>query len=271
MASATALDLIHRLVGAAHQAVQRLTIIWLAAGDPDRQCDPGSVGPDDLGHIARHGITQKLGALRGGHVIGANEPNREFIAAEAGDQIAWAKCPAQQCGGATQDVVAHFMAQPVVDRLEMIEVGEDQRTGLVVAILPHRVTLHLLQKRTAIEQAGQRVGPRLPGHVELEGLPFQQHADDLGDRADQQAVIAVPGAVVRMAPGDETGVFTEPGAAGRDEYRAPIRGRCRRFEVGGSRLRRSLRHRFPRHRQGSRRPSRWLRTAPQRLRRPVHG
>src|ERR1019366_4399126 len=123
VATTAAFDLIHRPIGAEHQAVERFPVPRLLA--------------------------------------------RELIASEARDQIGGTERLAQQGGGAPQHVVARFMTQPVVDRLEVVEIGEHEGTGLVIAVLAGGVTLDLLQERAPVEQAGERGGARLLGHVEL--------------------------------------------------------------------------------------------------------
>ena len=73
-------------------------------------------------------------------------------------------------GGPHQHLVAHLVTQPVVHRLEIVEVGEQQRSRLVLTIEPVDVAGHLLEEGAAVEQPGHRIGPRLACHLLLDRL-----------------------------------------------------------------------------------------------------
>ena len=61
------------------------------------------------------GITQEFRPCSAAvHVIGAIQPNRELIAAETRDEVGRTKCLAKQGRGAAQDLIAGFVAEPVL-------------------------------------------------------------------------------------------------------------------------------------------------------------
>ena len=87
---------------------------------------------------------------------------------------------AQHLGDMDQDVVAHFVAELVVDRLERVHIDKHQSAGRVFGVQAVNVALHLLEEGAAVEQAGQRIGASLAAHFLLNRLMFQDHTDDTG-------------------------------------------------------------------------------------------
>src|SRR3546814_5496961 len=75
--------------------------------------------------------------------------DREFLAADAGDERSFGHRRAQHAREAAQHLVTAVMPDRVVDVLEMIEIGEQQ--GLVAGAADR-----LAQKGPAVEQPGQR-------------------------------------------------------------------------------------------------------------------
>ena len=89
-------------------------------GHPDPAPFPFDAQPLD-------GPPQALGehARRGG--IGTGQQHQEFLAAIAADDIARAQLPAQGLRHGPQAMVAAGMAMGIVDRLEPIEIDEQDR------------------------------------------------------------------------------------------------------------------------------------------------
>ena len=116
----------------------------------------------------------------------------EFVAAEAGDQVGLAHARFQPFGDQAQQIVAHRMAERVVDVLEMIEI--EIVHGELVAAAPGAGEFQIepFEKGRAIGQPGQRVGARQLGDL-LGGALF------LGDVAEKPdaAEIFLFGAVQR--------------------------------------------------------------------------
>ena len=104
----------------------------------------------DLAQFARHFGTEVLGAFGRGHVVGAIHPQRKLVAAQPCDEIARPHGLAQDVGGAHQNLVTRLVAQPVVHRLEVVEIGEQQRSRLILTIEPVDVAGHLLDNRRRV-------------------------------------------------------------------------------------------------------------------------
>ena len=93
-----------------------------------------------------------------------------------------------------QNLVAHLMTEAIIHRLEVVEIGEEQRSGLFLTVKPVDVAAQFLKEGTTIEQSSQRIGSRLARHLLLDGFMFQHHPDEGGRGVDQQHVFGVPAA-----------------------------------------------------------------------------
>ena len=140
----------------------------------------GPATPANSCKTCEHVAAQAVGAFRRGKVVGAVEPQSEFVAAQPGDEIGRPDGVAQERRGALQHFVARLVSELVVHRLEAIEVGVEQRARLILAIQPIDVTNQLLEERAPVQQSGQRVGAGLVRHFPLDGLMLQHHPDQTG-------------------------------------------------------------------------------------------
>lgn len=73
-----------------------------------------------------------------------------------------------------QQLVAHFMAERVVEHLELVQVQEQQRPGPAFARSQHRGLGQAVQQQAAIGQAGQRI-------VEGQAFDLGRGQPDIGD------------------------------------------------------------------------------------------
>ena len=86
------------------------------------------------------------GCIRGlGGVVHAFEEHRELVAAEAGDGVRRAHGDLQAAGHLLEDVVAGGVAEAVVDRLEVVEVDEDDRDVREPALRAHERVLDAVE------------------------------------------------------------------------------------------------------------------------------
>jgi len=87
MTTALPLHLIHRLIGAAQQAVHRFAAACLTCRDADGQRRQGPFA-GDLSQCLRHGGAKMVGAFGCRHVVRAIHPQGEFIPTKPGQLLA---------------------------------------------------------------------------------------------------------------------------------------------------------------------------------------
>ena len=119
-------------------------------------------------------------------VADAVEHHDELVAAEAGQQVAGAQAAAQPVGHLLEQVVAGLVAEPVVDRLEPVEVAEEQARRGPARRLGERLVEPLRGERP-VGQAGQRVVGGAPAQLVLEPLAVVDHARGQHHRAVRRA------------------------------------------------------------------------------------
>ncbi|CDX60840.1 hypothetical protein MPL3365_450022 [Mesorhizobium plurifarium] len=142
---------------------------WLAAG---RKLGFADAQPDRF--------RDQEGARR----VGARQEDREFLAADAADNVGAAQLPLDRAGDQLQRLVAAVMAETVVDRFEMVGIDDQQRAGIgdVMAACLVEIGLHQHREGAAIEDGRQAVGRRdnaelLLGDRELAHLPHQEEQE----------------------------------------------------------------------------------------------
>ena len=142
----------------------------------------------------------------------ARQDHRELVAAQTGEHIGLPQAGAQLVGDPDEQLVAGVVAQGVVDRLEAVEVEDQQRAGGAVAAALGDLGLHRGRESAAVQQAGERVvvdevahaalGEALLGHVhgvdEHRGVTLAGAVDQRHVHRDAQAA-PVGGQQVRVA------------------------------------------------------------------------
>ena len=109
----------------------------------------------------------------------------ELVAADAIGAIGPAQRPAEQLAEAAQYAVAAGMAAPVVDRLELVEVDEEQAQRDLVAQRAGNLPVELLVEGAMVAEPGEGVGQRI-GHGSLVAdLEVGLGGDDRGDGSSQ--------------------------------------------------------------------------------------
>ena len=119
----------------------------------------------------------------------AGEHDEELLAAEAVDELEGVQALAQLIGDVAQRGVAARMAVLVVDRLEVVDVAQQQAHRLAGQARLMAELGEARDQRVAVEQAGQRIDDRLVAMVQLGGLKRpddRDDADEQRERGDQR-------------------------------------------------------------------------------------
>ncbi len=163
--AARRLGLVHRRVRVAHQGIDVAAVLRIQA-DADRRRDVQAAAFDG----ARRGQRRDdRVADRGGSgtLLDPGQQHDEFIAPEARHQVARAHRAHQPARDFAQQLVAHQVAKRIVDRLEPVQVEEDQRQAralvrfVAAGHAAHR-RIEPVRQHGAVGQAGQAV---VVGHV----------------------------------------------------------------------------------------------------------
>ena len=88
---------------------------------------------------------------------GVRQQNAELFAPVAGDQVGVAGGVAKGLGDPHQHIVAHTMPVLIVDRLEMVHVGQDAAQGVVVPVGALPLRLELVEQPPPVHAPGQHV------------------------------------------------------------------------------------------------------------------
>ena len=151
------------LFGQVHGHVGVLDQLGDAAGvrrvqaDADAHADEDLLPPGEL-EGGRQGVDQRLrhGGGLAGRVDGFQH-QQEFVAPQPGQRVLLAQPGRQTAGQQGQQLVAHRMAQAVVDVLEAVQVQVEHRHLLRMAFGPIDGVLQTRQHEQPIGQAGERV------------------------------------------------------------------------------------------------------------------
>ena len=141
----------------------------LAVAGEQRDADASAQGPDHRDRLAGLGkLLDQFTALGVGKVtlVDALEQDGELVAAPARHGIRRPNHTDQTFGSHDQHAVTDFMAVAVVDRLEVVEVDEQQRAATVAAPAAGDGMGQALFQEPAIGEPGQAVVGR-----EIEQLP----------------------------------------------------------------------------------------------------
>src|SRR4051812_31469403 len=167
---------------------------------------PGERLEDALGGVGR---------LLGG--LDALEQHGELVAAEARGRVAGADARGEALADLEQDLVAGGVAEAVVDRLEVVEVDEDDRQADVVAAGAGDAVAHALGEQRAVREAGDRVVEGLMGELLLERLALGHVAaveDDAAHVLVVEQVRVLDLELQRLAVAVAQGALEHLGAAG---------------------------------------------------------
>ena len=125
-----ALGLVQRLVGALDQPGERLARMYWAHPIDIVMWPRSSPFTFERIRLLGHGLADLLGQLARALQVGLRQDHGELLAAVARGQIAALDRLGQHLRHQTQHLIADLMAVGVVELLEMIDVGEQQRQRL---------------------------------------------------------------------------------------------------------------------------------------------
>ena len=103
--------------------------------------------------------------LRG---AGVRQQAAELLAADPEQEIGRSDAGVDQTDDAGEHVVAACMAEAVVERLEVVEVEEQERQRRALVAVARHQPLAARHEGAAVERAGQRIGLRLGALLKLE-------------------------------------------------------------------------------------------------------
>ena len=133
-----------------------------------------SASRTDVGDLA--GVVGRRDAL---------EQDDELVAAEARQRVTGPDGTAQPVPDDPQQLVAHLVAQVVVDHLEAVDVTEEHGDLAARPVRLEQCVVQVVEQEPPVRQAGQRVLERVPGQLLLEGLALGRVAED--DRRPRRA------------------------------------------------------------------------------------
>jgi hypothetical protein len=201
--SAAFLGVVHGGVGVFHQHLDA-GAVFRVEGDADRERCAQLLVVDFEGRFELD--EDFFGHPRG--VVGAvhaGEHDQEFIAALAADRVGVADTAREPQRNALQQLVAHQVAERVVDCLEAVQIEEQQRDAVALAGGVGEGLLQAVVEKRPVGQAGQRVVMGQEGDARLGGLAF-------GDIGKNRHVMGQASALVahgadRQGRGVEGAVF----------------------------------------------------------------
>ncbi len=166
------LGLVQRDIGALQQPVD-VDGVLRAQGDPDAAVDVQShlVQLERLPQRVEQPIRDGL-CVRG---VRTGKQQGELVAAQPGEHVALPQHPLDARADLAEELVAHVVSEAVVDLLEAVQVQDQQRQAAHRrGARPEQGLRHLVQ-RTAVGQAGERIGARL--HAALGQGPDLQEGE----------------------------------------------------------------------------------------------
>ena len=153
---ARALGRVERLVGGAEQILGHGPNILGQRGDPDARADALSVRK----HVMLEHVADPVGVDLGARLWRLHQEDGELVAAVAADHVDTARVREEKLADAAERLVAHRVAQLVVDRLEAVEVEQSDR---------HRVVEAAVAGNLLLETDGEEAAVVQPRHLVLEG------------------------------------------------------------------------------------------------------
>ena len=178
--AAALLGLVQRVVGRAQQRGRGLGVTGKAGqseADRDRHRVPGELVAEPAAEPFGQDDAVGLG--------GVGEDQGEFLTAHPRRDVDLARVGVDDPRDARQHGVAGLVSQPVVDLLEVIDVPGQDAHRQAAAPGPLKLEIEQLAEAAAVEQLGQRIGPRRVIQPGDQGIDARSHDPD-DHRGDQQ-------------------------------------------------------------------------------------
>ena len=184
------LGAVHREVGVAQQVVGVDPVLGIDADAGARaQDDLVVVGPARLGEAVEKPARHERGVVGAGEVLHEHD---ELVTPDARDEVGAAGPGSQPLGHRLQDGVAGGVAEPVVDRLEAVEVEKDERTARPLASGAGERALQGVEEERAVGQPGEAVVAREALELRLRALPLQEEGEEAADVGEGRDPFLVP-------------------------------------------------------------------------------
>ena len=129
-----------------------------------------------------HDPPELLGDGRGGVGVGLGQHDQELLAPVAAGRVDGADVRREECAHMAQHRVAGGMAMGVVEALEVVEVGQDDRQRVPEPARPLVLLVHATQHGLAVRDAGERVDRR--------EAPGVRHAIGQGREGEPEPAVA---------------------------------------------------------------------------------
>jgi len=143
--------------GAVRTADQLGHLLVLPLGDADRDRH-GPPMRERLGRLVRRQrFAESLADVERAVLVGAGQDDQELLAAPAADRVLGPERPVEDLRGVDEHGVTNAVTEPVVDRLEVVEVDDEKREGQIVAARGAERIVQVLLDRAAVAQAGERI------------------------------------------------------------------------------------------------------------------
>src|ERR1019366_1184133 len=134
-------------------------------GDRDRG-RPGAFERKWLSQGCQDTLTDQLGGVFGRDTVGDDD---ELVSAQTPQSVGFSKHLAETYSDGSQEVVTHAVAEVVVDRLELVEVDEEDRSLGTKTPVANQKLLDPVDDEVSVRQAGQDVVTRLEDDLFLAG------------------------------------------------------------------------------------------------------
>src|SRR5207247_8788650 len=125
---------------------------------------------------ALEGREETLGDLEGAAARARLDQHRELIATHPGNRVADADRVPEPIGHGDEDLVALTVTEAVVDRLEVVEVEEEDGESLSRATHPGQRVLQPIGEEGPVREAGEGVMEGLVAELVLERAPLRDVA-----------------------------------------------------------------------------------------------
>src|SRR4051794_10212991 len=148
-----AFRLVERAVGGGHQALADRGLGEGRDAEADRDVDARAVGREDRPLLQR--APSALGETGGAVEVGAWQHDRKLPPAPACRHVDLAHALAQRLGELDEHAIADRVAEAVVDRLEVVEVGEHERHRAAEALGAHQLAGERFLAVPSVREAGE--------------------------------------------------------------------------------------------------------------------
>src|SRR5690348_12851434 len=154
--AALPLGVIKRLVGAAHEIPQAGHGV-IGLGDADAHRDPQAFALRDE-RLRLERLAQALGERDRLLAALVRQQQHELLAADPREDVGVALGALAHRGDGANDRISGCVAEPVVDRLEQVDIEDEERERFVVALEAEPFRFCQVEEMAAVANAGQLVG-----------------------------------------------------------------------------------------------------------------